>query len=73
MLRTVQFHHKFGIVTVKIGDIAANNLLSAKSWTAQPKKIIPKVAFFLCHFPSELPRERQQVLISGLLHIASFG
>ena len=54
---TVQFNDKLGLVTVKVDDIAANNILSAEWDGVFAEKSIPQKMFFLRHVFSQIPRQ----------------
>ena len=41
VLGTIQFYYQLGLVTVKIGDVVPNHILSAESGRITAQKLIP--------------------------------
>ena len=68
VLRTIQFYYQLGFRTVKICNVFPQHLLSGKANRIGTQKVIPKMAFFLCHFLSTLFCQWNQPLIILRLH-----
>ena len=58
VLRTVRFDDQLGSGTVKVHDIAANDLLPLYRLGQPLQKIVPKMPFFLRHSPAQPLRQR---------------
>ena len=55
MLRAIQFHDKSCTVAIKIHNVIANDVLTAKSHRISFQKQVPKQTFFFCLVFSEIP------------------
>ena len=64
VLRTVQFHHQFCLMAVKICNIVPDHILPTEAERITAQKLIPQMCFFFCHLLSELLRIGFQFLVS---------
>ena len=54
MLGAIQLDHELRFSTIEIRDILSKNCLPSKLCRMIAKVIIPQMAFFLRHFPTEV-------------------
>ena len=69
VLRTIHFDDDLCRSDIKINDIWSVGFLSMRLYASLLQKVIPKMPFFLCHFPTETLGVCGVFLIAELWHV----